>query len=149
MKNDDKNIAKTITHMKRLETLPTRSEWLSRLKYFYLNQIECLKEQRIYHLRNEILDAYDFIYDTITMSVSIPCGGFRVYQKSLKFDSLANALALEFSISILINFILNIDFDFYSIQIIQIDFDDVSSLQESRDEYSLLLSLKTTLEVCA
>ena len=124
--------------MKRLETLPTRSEWLSRLKYFYLNQIECLKEHRIYHLRTEILDAYDFIYDTITMSVSIPCGGFRVYQQSLEFDSFANSLAFEFSISIFINFILQIDFDFYSIDIVDLE-----------NSYRLILSMKTTLEVCA
>lgn len=123
--------------MQRLETLPTRSEWINRLKYFDSHQDECLNEQRLLYLRTEILDAYHMVFDTVTMSVSIPCGGFRVYQLSLDFDSLANALAFEFSLSIFITFILNIDFDFYSITKFEVD-----------NKYTLVLSLKTTLEVC-
>ena len=122
--------------MKCLETLPTRSEWIFRLKYFDLNQEECLQDYK--HIRLELLDAYHMVFDTITMSISIPCGGFRVYQSSLDFDSLANSLAFEFSLSIFINFILNIDFDFYTITKYEVD-----------NKYTLILSLKTTLEVCA
>ena len=122
--------------MKRLETLPTRSEWLSRLTHFYLNQDECLQGLR--HLRIELLDAYHMVKETISMSIFIPCGGFRVYRLSLDFDSLANALAFEFSLSIFITFILNIDFDFYSVTKVEVD-----------NKYTLVLSLKTTLEVCA
>lgn len=125
--------------MKRLENLPTRSEWISRLKYFDLHQDECL--QGFLHIRLELLDAYHFVFDTVTMSVSIPCGGFRVYQQSLEFDSFANALAFEYSMSIFINFILQIDFDFFSI--------DVLDILEVNEKYRLILSLKTTLEVCA
>lgn len=125
--------------MKRLETLPTRSEWLSRLTDFYLNQSDYL--QGYSHMRLELLDAYHMVKDTITKSVSIPCGGFRVYQNSLDFDSFANALAFEFSISIFINFILQIDFEFYII--------DVLDLLEVNEKYRVILSLKTTFEVCA
>ena len=89
-------------------------------------------------MRSDILDAYDMVFDTISMSVSILCGGWRVYQQSLDFDSLANTLALEMSIALFINFILKIDFDFYSIDIYELD-----------DKYTLILSLKTTLVVCA
>ncbi len=118
--------------MKRLETLPTRSEWLSRLTHFYLNQDDCLQGYR--HLRMELLYAYHMVKETISMSIFIPCGGFRVYQLSLDFDSLVNALAFEFSLSIFINFILQIDFDFYSITKI-----------EAQNKFTLILSLKTTL----
>ena len=122
--------------MKLLETLPTRSEWFSRLTHFFLNQDECLQSYR--HLRIELLDAYHMVKETISMSIFIPCGGFRVYQMSLDFDSLANALAFEFSLSIFITFILNIDFDCYSVTKVEVD-----------NKYTLVLSLKTTLEVCA
>ncbi len=122
--------------MKRLETLPTRSEWISRLNHFDLNQDECLQGYK--HIRMELLDAYHMVNETISMSISIPCGGFRVYQLSLDFDSLANVLSFEFSLSIFINFILNIDFDFYTITKYEVD-----------NKYTLILSLKTTLEVCA
>ena len=90
--------------MKRLETFPTRSEWYSRLNYFYLNQDECLKG--LSHIRLELFDSYRMVLDTISMSVSIPCGGFRIYQNFLVFDSFANALAFEHSLSIFITFIL-------------------------------------------
>ena len=122
--------------MKRLETLPTRSEWISRLNHFDLNQDECLQGYK--HILMELLDAYHMVKETISMSISISCGGFRVYQLSLDFDSLANALSFEFSLSIFINFILNIDFDFYTITKYEVD-----------NKYTLILSLKTTLEVCA
>ena len=121
--------------MKRLENLPPRSEWISRLKYFDLHQDECLK--RFLYCRREILDAYSFVFDTINMSISRVIGGYRVYQQSLEFDSLANALAFESSLSIFITFILNIDFDFYTITKYEVD-----------KIYRVVLSLKTTLEVC-
>ena len=124
--------------MKRLETLPTRSEWLSRLNYFDLNQSDCL--QGYLHIRSELLDAYHMVLDTITMAVSFPCGGFRVYQQSFAFFTKANALAFEFSLATFITDILQIDFDFYSMTIYKL---------ESQNKFSLLLSLKTTLEVCA
>lgn len=122
--------------MKSLENLPTRSEWISRLHYFDLNQDACLKA--FSHIGSELLDSYHFVFDTITMSVSIPCGGFRVYQQSLEFDSFDIALAFEYSISIFINFILQIDFNFYMIDLLEVN-----------EKYRLILSLKTTLEVCA
>lgn len=122
--------------MERLETLPTRSDWFSRLNYFDLNQDLFLQDFK--HIRLELLDAYHMVNDTISMSISIPCGGFRVYQLSSDFDSFANALAFEFSLSIFINFILQIDFDFYTITKYEVD-----------KKYTLILSLKTTLEVCA
>ena len=122
--------------MKRLETLPTRSDWLSRLNYFYLNQSQCLLG--FSHIRLGLLGSYYMVLETITMSVSIPCGGFRVYQLGLEFESLANALAFESCLSTFINYILQIDSDFYSITKI-----------EEQNKFTLFLSLKTTLEVCA
>lgn len=121
--------------MKFLKTLPTRSEWISRLKYFDLNQDDCL--QGYLHLRNDLLSSYIMVFDTITMSVSILCGGFRLYQQSLDFNSFALALEFQSSLSTFINFILQIDSDFYSINIVKVD-----------NKYKLILSLKTTLSTC-
>ena len=117
--------------MKLLKTLPTRSEWISRLKYFDLNQDECLQGYKDICL--ELLDSYHIVFDTITMSVSILCGGIRVYRQRLEFESYANALAFELSLSIFITFILKIDFDFYTITKLELD-----------NKYILILCLKTT-----
>ena len=126
--------------MKRLETLPTRSEWLSRLKYYFLHQEECT--QGIKHCFRDVQFAYSIVSDTIQSSIFQKVGGCLVYSKSLEFYSYAESMAFCLSVDLLINIILNIDYSNYSTYITKVE-------SAEHNTFVVTLSLKTNLEVCA
>lgn len=125
--------------MKRLETLPTRSEWQCRLKYFYFHQEECM--QGLKHCSPDVQFAYSNVIDTIQSSIFQKVGGCLVYSKSLDFYSYAEAMSFCLSVDLLINIILNIDYSNYSTYITKVESAEYKT-------FVVTLSLKTTLEVC-
>ena len=126
--------------MKRLETIPTRSEWQCRLKYFYSHQEECM--QGLKHFFPDVQLAYSIVTDTIQSSIFQNVGGCLVYSKSLEFYSHAEAMSFCLSVDLLINIILNIAYSNYTTNITKVDSSEYKS-------FVVTLSLKTTLEVCA
>ena len=118
--------------MKRLETLPTRSEWLSRLDEFYSSYTSSLFEDDVLTIFYN--ESYLRVRDVITMSISRLCGGLRCYERSWYISDDNLLISLPKLIDDFISKVLRIDRKNYQVTIAPFN--------------RLILRLYTTPEVC-